>query len=383
MEPKNNTATASRLQVLYEERLKTACETALQNDGQVPAGCMESLSCLQELASLIESTQPTSMRKHAIALCALLGTLTVTSVLLFLHSQDTEIGLDLAVSELGFTLNDEQLLSLDSHLVSLGVSGLQKIELSDPTGVQDRTIQAVDGSQEILLALHEKHKGSIMLPAFKLPAGTRVRLRAVAPQRYRLALDPPKEGFHSFSVNYEGPVRLGLVQQRQSVQPPAGPAQTILYPGNERLDLDLEVMPGCKLDLAQQWRVRDISLTHIERFMDASQTTVRNISSVLSGRLYMDSLNGERRVLRAGEGLQFKNSIGDLRRVSLETNPVSVQYQGSVRGMSTGFGETRTNLMPTLLEWLRARHGLSLLWGTTLYIFGIVVGVLRWSNVLQ
>jgi hypothetical protein len=37
--------------------------------------------------------------------------------------------------------------------------------------------------------------------------------------------------------------------------------------------------------------------------------------------------------------------------------------------------------MPTYLEWLRARHGLSLLWGTTLYLFGVIVGALRWWGI--
>jgi hypothetical protein len=39
--------------------------------------------------------------------------------------------------------------------------------------------------------------------------------------------------------------------------------------------------------------------------------------------------------------------------------------------------------MPTWLEWLRARHGLSLLWGTALYLFGLAVGVLRWWRLLR
>ena len=46
--------------------------------------------------------------------------------------------------------------------------------------------------------------------------------------------------------------------------------------------------------------------------------------------------------------------------------------------MTSGSGDTRRSLMPTYLEWLQARHGLSLLWGTTLYVFGLVVAALRW-----
>ena len=34
--------------------------------------------------------------------------------------------------------------------------------------------------------------------------------------------------------------------------------------------------------------------------------------------------------------------------------------------------------MPTYLAWLKARHGLYLLWGTTLYLFGLIASLLRW-----
>jgi hypothetical protein len=97
----------------------------------------------------------------------------------------------------------------------------------------------------------------------------------------------------------------------------------------------------------------------------------------------MDSLNSERRTLRPGEAIEFERSLGYVRTLSFDANSISLQYQGKARGMTTGFGETRTDLMPTMLEWLRARHGLSLLWGSTLYIFGMVVGVLRWLKILQ
>jgi hypothetical protein len=37
--------------------------------------------------------------------------------------------------------------------------------------------------------------------------------------------------------------------------------------------------------------------------------------------------------------------------------------------------------MPTWLDWLKARRGLYLLWGTAIYVFGLIAGVLRWLKV--
>jgi hypothetical protein len=52
-----------------------------------------------------------------------------------------------------------------------------------------------------------------------------------------------------------------------------------------------------------------------------------------------------------------------------------------VTAVTAGWGENRRSLMPTWLEWLRARHGLSLLWGSTVYIVGLLMGALRWFKV--
>jgi hypothetical protein len=46
--------------------------------------------------------------------------------------------------------------------------------------------------------------------------------------------------------------------------------------------------------------------------------------------------------------------------------------------MVTGSADNPQNLMPTWLEWLKAQHGLSLLWGSTFYLFGLALTVSRW-----
>ena len=94
--------------------------------------------------------------------------------------------------------------------------------------------------------------------------------------------------------------------------------------------------------------------------------------------LYFAELNSREYPLRTGEGLQFKQSDGQMRILTMENGQLTLEFHGIVSEMTTGWEENRENLMPSRLEWLRARHGLTLLWGTTLYIFGSVLGVLRW-----
>jgi hypothetical protein len=97
--------------------------------------------------------------------------------------------------------------------------------------------------------------------------------------------------------------------------------------------------------------------------------------------LYFASLNGVSRSLRAGEILRLEDPRGEIRTLRLEDEVVALDFQGRVRGISSGSDDSRQNLMPTWLDWLRAQHGLSLLWGTTFYLFGIGLAALRWFKV--
>lgn len=94
--------------------------------------------------------------------------------------------------------------------------------------------------------------------------------------------------------------------------------------------------------------------------------------------LYFQSLNGKERSLRPGEKIRFEQVRGEIRTLRLDDNQIALKFHGHVQGMSTGSPENRSSLMPTCLEWLSARHSLSLFWGTTLYLFGLITGILRW-----
>jgi hypothetical protein len=60
--------------------------------------------------------------------------------------------------------------------------------------------------------------------------------------------------------------------------------------------------------------------------------------------------------------------------IRVEGEHLSLNFHGWVRGMRT----ESENLMPTWLEWLRARHGLSLFWGTAVYLFGLGLAGVKW-----
>ena len=124
--------------------------------------------------------------------------------------------------------------------------------------------------------------------------------------------------------------------------------------------------------------IQDLSLLRIDDRRGPDGLPVRRVSTILSGTIYFEELNGQQLKLRPGEVIQLEGSTGEIASLVLKDNNIAIQFQGRVRGFTAGPSESRHSLMPTWLEWLKARQGSTLLWGTAIYLFGLVASVLRW-----
>ena len=129
----------------------------------------------------------------------------------------------------------------------------------------------------------------------------------------------------------------------------------------------------------QHLPLQELSMFSVEQFNDGDRVSARKISSVISGVLYFESLDGRERKIRQGETLEIQPAKGVLERIGVADGKVVLEFRGTVTAIRTG-DDSRTDLMPTCLEWLQARHGLSLMWGTGIYLFGLFMGVLRWAG---
>ena len=144
------------------------------------------------------------------------------------------------------------------------------------------------------------------------------------------------------------------------------------------LDLDLTLAQGTPAPRWEQLAVRDLRLHRVEDLAESERPLARPVSTIQSGSLYFEALGGTERKLRAGELLRFGAASGTLLTLDLREDGIAATFQGDVREMHSGSGDEPQSLMPTLLEWLRKRQALSLLWGTALYLSGIALTLRRW-----
>jgi hypothetical protein len=364
----------------FEKELETlAADAAGSEDGLLPPR----IEMLNGLARLIETRDALRPKpRNWWPPLVLAGTLAIVSVLLFARVRETEIELDVSVTQLGFSLPRAQVLSDAIDLSSLGISGIRNVQL--PASQESQATEAAPSGNGqtasfVSASIAEAQHGTITLAPVVLPSSAAVRVGCSdAPNQYRLSLSA--QGVE-LKAAVSGTVTLSVPGSPNRVTVFATPKQITAQGGSEEIDVDLTFPSSPRLGLSPQMEVREMDLMRLDQFLEPDQTFVKHLSTILSGTLFLESLNGQAFKLRPGEELLFEHSQGEIRSLVLAGNHIDLKYHGKVTRMTAGTGEGRRSIMPTYLEWLRARHGLSLFWATSLYLFGLAGAALSWLGV--
>ncbi len=364
--------TADQLRELLRRQVQAASDETIHSGGQVSADQVEALSRLTRLVEIHQVAQPARKRKRGPAALLFGSTLLIVSILLFARVRETEIELDLAVSEFSFVSPAQQTLAETMDLTALGVSGLREIQLPGSETPAD----AEDGDTGLRLSVIPAESGSINLSTVTLAPGDHVWLRRTAPPyQCRLSLQGTPAELRADVLGAVQMESAGVGSQRLDF---AAPQSVLLRSGTEDTDLDLSFVTPTGSTFLPQLSARALALYKVDEFLDPGRTVVRRLSTIEFGSLYFVSLGDKERKLRPGEMITFEESRGEIRTIRLTENHIGLKYHGRVRGLSTGVDESRRSLMPTWFEWLSARHSLSLLWGTAIFLYGLATAAMRW-----
>jgi hypothetical protein len=376
------------LRRLLLDRTSAAVEKTMQAGGEIAEDEIAALGRLARLVELRRAAEPPAPRRvwPLVALGA--GTLLIASLLLFARVGETEIELEIGATEVSFSLPSQQVLFENVNLASLGVSGLRQVTLPEDEWALaegkpvERAALAQGAAPEEDAAIRidalqdGARAGTIGIGTIVPGAGTEVWLRrGDEPAQYRLSLRNLRE---PVQVDIAGPVRIATTSVPARTLDLGSPRAVVLEAGTSVVDFDLVFVDLAKAGVTSQVPIERLGLRRVDEFGDRGLSIIRTISTVVSGTLFFESLNGLTRPLRSGEALRFERSTGEMRTMRLEPGHLTLNFHGRVRGIATGSDESPQSLMPTWLDWLRAQHGLSLLWGTSVYLFGTGLAVVRW-----
>jgi hypothetical protein len=372
-----------RLRDLLRTRVRAATKEALEAEGLVPAEQIKRLEDLARLMQIADAAHPPPRRRFWPLVAALAGALLVVSALLFVRVRETEIELDLAVGEVGFVVSTEQVLTNLVDLTAFSVSGLRRVHLPPMAGEPAETPVLDSGlasTVQVTAVSDQKNPGAISLDALTVPAGTRVWIERSSMHQHRLSLEGKDL---ALKAAVRGRLRIAMNGMPSHERHYAAPRPVLMQASSGVIDVDLTIADPSQPEFSPQLLASDLSFSRIEEFRTQDRTLIRPLSTILSGTLFLEALDGRRQEVRPGEALRFEQSEGLIRTLALDprNTHIAVKFRGRVRGMRVGWSDAQRSLMPSQLEWLQARHGFYLLWGSTLYLFGLVASLLRWWGV--
>jgi hypothetical protein len=305
-----------------------------------------------------------------------LVTLVVASVLLFVRVSTTTIELAGTFSGLGFVSAREQALTRPLRVVALSAAGAREVRLPEEVASDAGTTGlrvAVDDTTSAMRA------GSIVIDRIVVPAGAEVWLaRTEVPRQYRLSLRAATPASIEVHADVSGAVAFAPAGATRTAVALRAPRGLDFTSADGALDLDLTLAPGSAAPRWEQLVVRDLRLHRVHDEQGAARPLARPVSTIQSGSLFFEALGGTERKLRPGEMLRFGAASGTFLTLDLRDDGIAATFQGEVSEMRSGFGDEPRPLMPSLLEWLRKRQGLSLLWGTALYLSGLALTLRKW-----
>jgi hypothetical protein len=356
-------------ELLQRELEKLAADAAASPGDSLPAERIQTLSSLAKLIETQDSLRP--KRRSWWPAVVFLSTLAVASVLLFVRVGETEIELDAALSEISFLSGKAEVLTQTANLNALGITGLQDMKLP---GVSDLIPAGRHPHVVSFTALSGGSSGITLEPLF-VPPRTRVTVaQSEMPNQYRLSVRSRDLPVQATLFGQVTPAVPGIPVKNLNASIPR--QVSLRGSGDVTLSLMFPSLP--QSPVSPLLEVTDIAFLRVDQFSNSEQESVRRISTILSGTLSLESLNSQEIRLRPGEELQFERSQAEIRSLEMNPNHVNVKLRAKVSGMTLGTGEAHRSIMPTYLEWVRARHSAGLLWGTSLYLFGIAAAVLRW-----
>jgi hypothetical protein len=355
-----------KLHKLLRERAVRVAASVLSQGGSVAREDVQSLKNLADLCATCESTlpKPKSNRWLLAILCVL--ALSCASILLFRSVTSTTVEINVTASSGEFRLAQERLLTGAAPVNSLRLIGVQRLSQSPcPASVQSSphdltivpgggrnpgaiTIQPIDGTKELSVAVLATDSPNRWELAFaRVPVVVRATVEGAAKIN-----DEPCLSASAFPRSLEA-----VLDERAS--------RVIVEFPNAREQFLPPLLP-----------VDSMSFVRTDFVETQGQ---QQASSLLSGTIFFEELSGKESKLRDGEWLEIGvHGAGWVRPPRTSGPNLAWRYRGSVDTLKSGPADSQRDLKPSWLEYARAQHGLELLWGTALSLFGLGGTLLRW-----
>jgi hypothetical protein len=361
-----------RLEQFVKDRLARISGDLADRGEPVSDATMREVRFLRELTQLSAERKPISSPSRLVPIVMAVTGLCITA-LIFIPMQSIRIDLDLLCSGLRFRTPSPIELTGVSAISLLEAKELAPISLEDPETLASTQVEPP-------IELRPDAGGSLTLSSLIIPAGASVGLLASDNAgTWRLEIEhrdavigaTATGRVHVAGSRFARGVEFGRgtpIQLRPTLTdlPRLG---LFLTPAQTASVLTSSVIPVAGISFEQPIQSASQGVAGVVR---------ADTSSVLDGTLFNVSLGGHEMALKKRDVVRMSVISGYLRELRLEPTGVRVSLSAEASELLVGRAGGVRSLRPSLLEWLAQRHGLQLAWTSGVWIFGLLLGGLRW-----
>lgn len=362
---------------VLESKMAAIRNEASHGNGTVDSEAVRQVKDLNSLREIEESLVPAVQPKRWPLALAFFCTLVIVSVLFFAHVWTTRIDLDATVSEITFTVDGQTSFSPPLALKRAQIAG---VEL-DPQKVWACAVPS-EASTFILQAVEASSlQSTVSVDKLDLPQGTVITVAHPGDSfRENVKLTFPKNA-RDLSIVFSAVGNAQLQNGKCKTTHFASPFDHLTFhPSEQTVDLSSEPLaedPPMSIDIPAS----DISLYRVTTGSEPNVAYASRPSTVFSGSLFFDSVGSRERKLREGERIELTGFHGFVFMLHSQKDRLRVRFSGEVADVRSG--ESNSTLKPTLFDYLTANHGLSTLWASVFYCFGVLLTFLKfWRRTL-
>ncbi len=301
----------------------------------------------------------------------------VTAILI--EQKQTEVEMDLSVSEVHFQMARKGPLTGDWATKSLNATGLKAVTVngSDWPVMKDRTCFL-----DARLKSNAVKADAISIPAIVRSKGWEIGLSRTGAE-VTVELTAPSSNTSGTDEAISATLR-GAVEATTDC---TADGKRAGIPANASIEIYLSPSATIRgeslaaIAFARQIEFAGLRLYAIDRIQADGPALERRRSSVLSGKIYLDALNAKEVALRPFEDLKFASSKGYIRSLMAPASSADdfhLQAHATVERMTVGAGDNERSQMPNYLEVITAKNGFTLVWSSVVALFGILYGLARW-----
>ncbi len=376
----NAEVSEEKIRKYIHEKAKILRDTAFLTGKAVPSEEIAALERLERTSKIYIATKEQLGKKSWISV-ALFGLILLFVTILYITKvPQTDIELDAKLTDLRFVLTESWPI-IEKMVIGreLAISEVREVQLSHSEGKDAQNFTSSDEAAVRLLLIEDGNsQGTITFTDLKIPVNTQiwVSLTDVANQ-YRFVFIAPDKQELTINLGLQGIIEFIMPKVKERFVY-IRPGAVLITSASNRLILDLMLSNEQYMSLPSQLAIKNLTLTRIDQSIDFRDPAIKEISSIQSGILYFASFAKKEYVLRTSERLNFNQSRGIIRKMNLQQEQISIQFYGTVSGMTAGWEQNQQDLMPTRLEWIRTRSSFTSISATALSLFTVCLGILKW-----